>query len=132
MLPGMTAPVNKASSQAVSNAQRPVINSPADLNVIHSKEHQERNALRINKLQEAVKMALNVQGSDYIRSSFFRALLDGPTDIDSECGYPSSITPDHYRKMYDREGIAKRVVNCEPDETWAMDPEIYEDDDPDK
>lgn len=59
-----------------------------------------------------------------------RAMLEGKGgkqyDIDGECGYPSEIGPDDYRKMYDREGIASRVVGVLPEESWALDPEVYE------
>ena len=69
-------------------------------------------------------------GDPFIRSTFLRFLLDGNRDIDSECGYPSWLTPDHYRAMYDREGAAARVVHCEPEESWVEDPDLYEDEDP--
>ena len=55
------------------------------------------------------------------------AMIDGENrDLDKVCGYPAVITPALYRRMYDREGVAARVVNCMPEETWAEDPIIYE------
>lgn len=63
---------------------------------------------------------------------FFNYLIDGARNIDLECGYPEVLTPYHYTAMYDREGTAKRVVECEPNETWVMDPKVYEDVDPTK
>lgn len=88
---------------------------------------------RVSRVAQAISMVQNLSSTDgFIRSSYFRFLLDGPKDIDGECGYPIWLTPDHYRIMYDREGIAARVVNCEPEETWAMDPIVFDDDDPEK
>ena len=50
-------------------------------------------------------------------------------DINAECEYPTVITPAMYQEMYDREGVAARVVDVWPDETWAMLPEVYETED---
>lgn len=111
-----------------------VVNSLDDLNRLHDAEVSDRRVSRTQQLQqaiEAMKMTRNVGLSDAARGTLFQFLLDGPRDIDAECGYPSWLTPDHYRVMYDREGIAKRVVDCEPEEAWSEDPDIYEDEDED-
>ena len=50
-------------------------------------------------------------------------------DIDKECGYPTTITVKECRELYDREGIAKRVVHIYADESWKKDPEVYETED---
>ncbi len=67
------------------------------------------------------------------RAQLASALLD-PTnrDIDKECGYPETITIEQYRKFYDRNGIAKRVVRCLPEESWALLPDVYEVEDADE
>lgn len=101
-----------------------------EVNTRHAQEVVVRRNKRAELLQNAISLTANLGASDFVRSSFLQFLLDGPKDIDSECGYPVWLTPDHYRVMYDREGIAARVVECEPEESWAMDPEVYEDDDP--
>lgn len=129
------------------------VNSLADLKRLHDNEMASRTSERTSRLSNAltaarqlaggrevvytrndkgerVPMTRNLGATDMIRTEFLRFLLDGPRDIDAECGYPSWLTPDHYKAMYDREGAAKRVVECEPDETWAMDPEVYDDEDP--
>ncbi len=65
------------------------------------------------------------------RNALLQALLGGEKyDIDTECGYPKDISPQQYREMYDREGISARVVDCLPEESWALDPEVYETEDP--
>lgn len=47
-------------------------------------------------------------------------------DLDEECGYPTAPTVELYRQLYEREGIATRVVDVYPDECWSVYPEIYE------
>lgn len=57
----------------------------------------------------------------------------GKRNIYKECGYPSkhpnTISPENYRDMYDRNGVATRAVDIYPDECWALDPEVYESED---
>jgi hypothetical protein len=107
-----------------------VINSLQDLNVLHAREMAGMMSRRMERAEQAIKMTTNLGASELVRSSFLRFLLDGPRDIDAECGYPAWLTPDHYRAMYDREGVARRVVECEPKESWKLKPEVYEDEDP--
>lgn len=112
--------------------QKIVVNSLSDLNHEFNRQQTElieATRSRHEQIFSRSGMTSNMDLSSLVRSSLGRFLLDGPRDIDSECGYPLWLTPDHYRIMYDREGIAKRVVDCEPEETWAMDPEVFEDED---
>ncbi len=61
------------------------------------------------------------------RGGFFKRWMDGgKRDLNAECGYPDEINLEKYRVYYDREGIAARVVNIYPEESWAMDPEVFE------
>ena len=76
-----------------------------------------------NRAPEFWVMALN---SYLVRR---RALLEDSNnvkDINKECGYPETITEFDYKDMYDREGLSARVVSVLPEESWAMEPEIYE------
>ena len=50
-------------------------------------------------------------------------------DIDTECRYPPSLSLEDMKKMYDREGLATRIVNVYPEEAWSMGPDIYETED---
>lgn len=111
-------------------AETITINSLADVNRLHAQEVHARRISREEMVRNALNITSNLGAGDMLRTAFMKFLLDGPRDIDAECGYPSWLTPDHYRAMYDREGVAKRVVHCEPEETWKMDPEIFEDEDP--
>jgi len=61
------------------------------------------------------------------RTDLFNKTIDERRDIDDECGYPKVITTEQYRKMYDREGIATRIVNLYPEESWSQDPVVVED-----
>lgn len=120
--------------------QQVTVNSLDQLNALHasqvSSKQQKQMELRAALMQRAVETVRNSgltknDASPIMRSALYNFLLDGPRNIDADCGYPEWLTPDHYRLMYEREGIAKRVVECEPKESWAMEPEVYEDEDPD-
>ena len=94
---------------------------------------QENNNAVFNQKQYEADMALletvnNVMTS---RSQFINQFLDPRRNIDKECGYPETgaITPWLYRKLYDRESIATRVVQVMPQESWQHTPEVYEDED---
>jgi hypothetical protein len=67
---------------------------------------------------------------DYQRTLFQRGRsnLDPLRNIDEECHYPdvNGLRPNDYRDLYDKFGVAQRVVNLLPDETWGINPEIYE------
>lgn len=66
------------------------------------------------------------QRSILSRTSMFNNQIDPKVNIDQSCGYPSDITIEQYRLIYDREGIGNRVVNVYPDECWPEDPKITE------
>lgn len=58
-----------------------------------------------------------------------RAGGDPRRDIDDECGYPKEITREQYKHLYDRFGPARRVVDVWPDESWMVQPSIFETED---
>ncbi len=61
------------------------------------------------------------------RTALFKKLIDPRRDINAECGYPNNLTIEDYKLMYDREGIATRVVSLFPQESWSEDPLVIED-----
>lgn len=61
------------------------------------------------------------------RDQFLGRFLDPRRDIDAECGYPDALLANFYRTLYDRTGIAERVVQLMPKECWRNTPTIYED-----
>lgn len=60
------------------------------------------------------------------RTALLDKLFDPRRDINYECGYPTTISNEQYRAMYDRE-LGRRVVDIYPEETWEKSPDIYED-----
>jgi len=73
-------------------------------------------------------MAMN---ESLTRADLMNKLLDPRRDINLECGYPATLGMTEYKLMYDREGIATRVVNIFPEESWTEDPEIIENEESD-
>lgn len=65
-----------------------------------------------------------------LRSQLLQKMLDPRRDIDNECGYPKEISTAQYKLLYDREGIANRVVRILPEECWRISPTVYETEDP--
>ena len=125
----------KAKKPVINAGQEITLNSLADahsffkteMDAMEDKAKPSENFLRRLVTNDDTNMSLfGGMGRNLLAS----LMLDGPRDIDDECGYVPWLTPFHYQSMYDREGIAKRVVHCEPEETWVMDPEVYEDEDP--
>lgn len=78
--------------------------------------------------QQHMVTAMNAMSSRMYRLS---QMMDPRRDINADCGYPqtSGITPQLYWEMYDRNPIAGRVVEVMPKECWAVEPDVYEDED---
>lgn len=66
-----------------------------------------------------------------MREEALRRLLDPSNGavVDEECGYPVTITKQDYRKLYEREPLATRVIHVLPNECWGCTPTVYEDED---
>jgi hypothetical protein len=74
-----------------------------------------------------LQMAQNAVFNSLLRRrDLIQTLLSPGRDIDTECGYPVTITKDNYKTMYDRTGYATRVVEIWPEESWSQTPKIYE------
>jgi len=73
-----------------------------------------------------------IQNEFTSRRQFLEQLLNPGKDINYECGYPASVSTQDYHAMFEREGLATRVVSVLPEESWAVNPEIYENEEPDK
>ncbi len=107
-----------------TNGQQTVLLN--ELNRFRQWESSQKQTVR-NRL---TNNDLFLRQSLMVRNFVMEGLLDRKRNIDEECGYPVQLTPWVYRAMYDREGIAERVVNIYPQESWAMDPEFIENQDP--
>ncbi len=86
-------------------------------------EKENRNVLTRNDKRDLITNAL------ISRTQLLQQLIDPRRDFDTECGYPPSILHTAYRMLFDREGIANRVVRVHPEETWVVDPAVTEVDD---
>jgi hypothetical protein len=79
---------------------------------------------------QALVATLNLSTAPGGRDALARALgfgLDAPDrNVDAECGYPDAVSIDQFRRMYERNGIAQRVVEVFPNECWAGYPSLYE------
>lgn len=74
----------------------------------------------------AGRVQMYVSNQMSIRERFERAMLDPcGRDLDRECGYPDNIDLSLYHRMFERNGIAARIVELFPDECWALDPDVY-------
>lgn len=90
---------------------------------------QKTNGEAANEMNELLMNQL-LENVFHLRRRFLNQLTDPRRDIDAECGFPESLTVHDYRSYYDREGIATRLVNLWPDESWQSYPWCYEDEDP--
>jgi len=60
----------------------------------------------------------------------YRPQLMQDRDLEDEAGWPKDVSIEEYRNMYERFGIASRVVNIFAEESWKKSPSLVEDDDP--
>ena len=63
------------------------------------------------------------------RQLWLRQQLDPRRDIDAECGHPSTVTVEDYKRLFERGDIAARVVEVLPKESWSESPEVFETED---
>lgn len=88
----------------------PVFNSEKEL----ARRHEFLNNALFAR-SELLKRLMNMAGGEE------------KIDINKECGYPEGdVSLDQMREYYKREGIANRVVSILPEESWALDPEVFE------
>lgn len=60
------------------------------------------------------------------RRDMVRLMTDPRRDINHECGFPNTITPEMYQHMFDRQPIAFRSINLWPLSCWQVYPQVYE------
>lgn len=63
------------------------------------------------------------------RSSAVRRLSDPRRDVGAECGHPETYSARQYQDLYDRNGLAARVVEVCAKAAWSVTPRVYEDED---
>lgn len=83
--------------------------------------------------KEFEELVMNVLSA---RQQFFGQFFDPRRDYYKECGYPShgkeQGSQDQYQELFDRGAIPGRVVEVLPEQTWQIQPTVYEDEDPEK
>ena len=104
-----------------------------------TRDKQGRFARSDGNGRPQLQTSIDPQVSDLVanvlmtRSGLWKKFLQPRTDINDECGFPttSELTAADYRDLYDREAVAARVVEVMPHESWLVSPSIYEDEDVD-
>lgn len=51
----------------------------------------------------------------------------GERNYYTEAGYPTTLSYEDFKRQYERNGLAKTIINAYPDATWRAKPRIYED-----
>lgn len=83
------------------------------------------------EIKHQVSLAVNELLLDtFSRFNFMSGLgvtHEGARDMYDVCGWPRQLVFQHYLNMYERGGIAARVVNAPCDTCWKKPPRLYED-----
>lgn len=96
----------------------------------NEKKEVPRANIQMELHSMAKKMVSNALST---RAELINHIIDGGgKNLNKDCGYPESISAEHYGAFYAREGIAARVVDVWPEESWAQAPLIYETEDADQ
>ena len=92
---------------------------------ITSNDERKQEALAFNR------MCKIVENAQFSRTQLMDRIFDPRRSINDECGYPNTenITIQEYKDMYDREAVATRVVEVFPQESWLVQPEVFETED---
>lgn len=93
--------------------------------------NEKKETPRANIQMEMHSMAKEIVSNALsTRAELIHHIIDGGgKNLNKDCGYPESISAEHYSAFYAREGIAARVVDVWPEESWAQTPLIYETED---
>ncbi len=96
-----------------------------------SAPNDERDDEQLMTNTEFAEMVANITS---MRKEWIDRLTDPRRDIEKECGFPaegSFITAWYYQKLYNRNFLAARVVECLPKEAWHTTFNVFEDHDED-
>ncbi len=72
-----------------------------------------------------MRMLLNTVGTQD-RRALLSSWMNRDIDMDFECRWPTDIESVKYKQLFERNGVANRVVTIWPEECWILPPEIYE------
>ena len=91
------------------------------------KNNKKPIPVKTDRKDKIIQNLMNFNASLISRADLLRGLTSSRlVDIETECGYPTDITPADYKKMYIRNAVGTRVVKLLPEESWATSPEVYE------
>lgn len=93
--------------------------------------HVHSKVLNVTIMQPAqmlANMGRIVYNEMQSRAAWIAKLMDPRRNISAECGHPLTLTTEDYMLFYERNDIANRIISLYPDESWQMDPEIFETD----
>ena len=107
----MPKPKVKSGKHAKSVDEKPASNN----------KDKAHNDMQITMLHSLVENASLVRSSELLQKVF-----DPRRDLNEECGYPDEISDKQYTTMYEREGVAARVVDVYPESSWLNDPTVEE------
>ena len=107
---------NKASNSGAAKIEPRVVANKKNVN------GKEQIFMTRNEFSRIINNVTTLSRS----GSFVDTFLNRGIDINHECRYPDTIDIDSYKRLYKRNGTANRVVKLWPEESWAMDPEIIE------
>lgn len=65
------------------------------------------------------------------RDALSKALFDPRRNLNRECGYSDNPSDEEYLTLFEREPLAKRVVELYPKECWQVQPAVYEEEEAD-
>jgi len=96
--------------------------APAKGDLIHNEFERQAADMVLNAMSMRMKWLQKLYGSRRAR------------DVGKECRLPdvSELESSDYRDMFDHNGVGKRVVVLEPQESWQMMPEIIDSQDADE
>lgn len=103
--------------------------------LVRNKDHYKNpngglvDPLILNMLEKRVSSIVTNE-TLAIRSRLRQTAFDPRRDINEECGFPEDPVDSRlYQELYNRDGIAQRVVRVMPRECWQTQPSVFESED---
>jgi len=116
---------NKSTTLAPQPMVDNIVHTPAPPPTMN--EFIERAKAKLAVLNERVQATVNILS---MRAQTLRDRSSQIRDYNNECKWPDTYSAWDYQKLYERHAIAARVVEVLVEESWKVQPLIYEDDDP--
>lgn len=85
---------------------------------------KQNNDQELVALQQELAMMVNATATRLNLYNGLRKGFDGDRDYDDAFGYPETLTFKDYDNAYERNGLAKTIINKPADSTWRDEPSI--------